>query len=80
MTNGIYHHYDFDESISFFRGIGSKFSFLFQFSMKIKIANKIAPDGTRRFAASYLGLLCLSMSHEKDARLKRVKCIVMRKH
>ena len=37
--------------------------------MKIKIANKIAPDGTPRFAASHLGLFCLPMSHKKDASL-----------
>ena len=42
---------------------------IFHFSMKIKKANRIAPDGTSRFAASHLGLLCLSMSHKKDARL-----------
>ena len=33
--------------------------------MKIKIANRIAPDGTPRFAASHLGLFCLPMSHKK---------------
>ena len=32
-------------------------------------ANRIAPDGTPRFAASHLGLLCLPMSHKKDSRL-----------
>ena len=32
-------------------------------------ANRIAPDGTPRFAASHLGLFCLPMSHKKDARL-----------
>ena len=37
--------------------------------MKIKIANRIAPDGTPRFAGSHLGLFCLPMSHKKDARL-----------
>ena len=44
-------------------------SFLFYFSMKIKIANIITPDGTPRFAASHLGLFCLPLFHEKDARL-----------
>ena len=46
---------------------------IFHFSMKIKIANRIAPDGTPRFAASHLGLFCLPMSHQKDARLIWVK-------
>ena len=40
--------------------------------MKILSANRIAPDGTPRSAASHLGLYCLPMSHKKDARLKRV--------
>ena len=52
-----------------FRGIGSYFSFLFHFSMKNKTRNRIAPDGTPRFAASHLGLFCLPMSHKKDSRL-----------
>ena len=37
--------------------------------MKIVGANRIAPDGTPRSAASHLGLFCLPMSHKKDARL-----------
>ena len=32
-------------------------------------ANEIAPDWTPPFAASHLGLLCLPMSHTKDAML-----------
>ena len=40
--------------------------------MKFLLANRIAPDGTTRFAASHLGLFCLPMSHKKDARLIRV--------
>ena len=43
-----------DESAFIFRGFGT---------------NRIAPDGTPHFAASYLGLFCLPMSHKKDARL-----------
>ena len=43
--------------------------------MKIMPANRIAPDGTPRFAASHLGLFCLPMSHKKDARLIWVKPI-----
>ena len=41
--------------------------------MKIKIANKIAPVGVPRFAASHLGLFCLPISNKKDARLICVK-------
>ena len=35
---------------------------LFFFSMKFICANRIAPDGTPRSAASHLGLFCLPMS------------------
>ena len=38
--------------------------------MKILEANRIAPDGTPRSAASHLGLFCLPMSNKRDARLK----------
>ena len=41
--------------------------------MKFLCANRIAPDGTPRSAASHLGLCCLPISHKKDARLKCVK-------
>ena len=44
------------------------FSFLFHFSMKFILANRIAPDGTPRFAASHLGIFCLPMFHKKEAR------------
>ena len=40
--------------------------------MEIVSANRIAPDGTSRFAASHLGLFCLPMPHKKNARLTRV--------
>ena len=53
-----------------FRGIRSDFQFLNKFLMKIRLANRIAPDGTPRSAASHLGLFCLPMSHKRDARLK----------
>ena len=33
----------------------------------------MAPDGWPCFAASHLGLFCLSMSHKKEARLIWVK-------
>ena len=69
MTNGLPHLYHLDESTFNFRGFGNDFLFLFHFSMKIMKANRIAPDGTPRFAASHLGLFCFALSHKKDARL-----------
>ena len=53
-------------------GTSGVFFILFHFSMKIKIANRMAPYGTPRFA-SHLGLFCLPMFHKKDARLIWVK-------
>ena len=69
MTNVLSHSYHLDESLFIFRDIKSNFFILFHFSMKIKIVNRVVPDGTPCFAASYLGLFCLPMSHKKDARL-----------
>ena len=43
--------------------------------MKIISINRIAPDGTLCFAVSHLGLICLPMSHEKDARHIWVKLV-----
>ena len=72
--NGFSHLYTLDESIFILRGIKCIFSFLFNFSMKIVSAKRIAtPDGTPRFAVSHLGLFCLPMSHKKDDRLIWVK-------
>ena len=64
LTNGFSHHYQLDESIFIFRGIRSDFFLFFfsHFSMKFFKANRIAPDGTPRSAASHLGLFCLLMS------------------
>ena len=56
--------------LSFLGVLGVIFYFLSNFSMKFLCANRIAPDGTPRFAASHLGLFCLPMSHKRDARLK----------
>ena len=69
MPNGLSHLYHLDESILIFRGMRSNCSFLDE----IFKANRIAPDGTPRLAASDLGLFCLPMSHKKDARLIWVK-------
>ena len=70
LTNEFSHHYQLGESTFIFRGVRSEFSFLSHFSMKFLCANRIAPDGTPRSAASHLGLFCLPMSHKRDARLK----------
>ena len=48
------------------------FYFLSHFSMKFLFANRIAPDGTPRSAASHLGLYCLPMSHKRDTRLSEL--------
>ena len=71
LTNGFSHHYQLGESTFFFRGVRSVFLyFLSHFSMKFLCANRIAPDGTPRSAASHLGLCCLPISHKRDTRLK----------
>ena len=49
------------------------FIFISFFDENQKKTSRVAPDGTPRFAASYLGLFCLHRSHKKDARLIRVK-------
>ena len=48
-------------------GVIVLFFFLSHFLMKFLCANRIAPDGTPRSAASHLGLFYL---HKRDARLK----------
>ena len=58
------------ESTFIFRGVRSDFLNLFNVSMKIFLANRIAPDGTPRSAASHLVLFCLPLFHKRDARLK----------
>ena len=70
LTNGFSHYYQLGECTFIFRGIRSDFQFLNKFLMKILLANRIAPDGTPRSAASHLGLFCLPMSHKRNARLK----------
>ena len=70
LMNGFSHHYPLAESAFIFRGVRSDFYFLYDFSMKCLRANRRAPDGTPRSAASHLGLYCLPVSHKKEARLK----------
>ena len=69
MTNGFSHHCHLGEPTMSFRGVSGDFYVLSYFSMKFLCANRIAPDGTPRSAASHLGLFCLPMSHKRDARL-----------
>ena len=64
LTNGFSHHHHLGEPTFIFRGVKS------DFSIKFLQANRIAPDGRQRSAASQLGLCCLPMSHKRDARLK----------
>ena len=70
LTNGFSHHYQLGLPTFMFRGVRSDYEFLSRFLMKFLQANRIAPDGTPRSAASHLGLCCLHMSHQRDARLK----------
>ena len=74
LTNGISHHYQLGESTFIFRGVRGDFQFLFNFSIKILQANRIAPDGTPRSAASHLGLCCLPMSHRREAFYDLMLC------
>ena len=67
--NGLSHPYHSVESTSIFMGIRMCVSFFFHFSMKINLANRKASDRTPRFAASFLGLLCLPMSHKRTPGL-----------
>ena len=69
LTNGFSRHYQLGESTFSFRGVRCDFYVLSYFSMKFLCANRVAPDGTSRSAASHLGLICLPMSHKKDTRL-----------
>ena len=68
VTNGLSYRYHLGESIFILGASGIFFNFYFFFFMKIMSANRIVPDGTPRFAASHLGLLCLPMLHKKDTR------------
>ena len=70
MTNGFSHYYHLGEFTFIYRGIRSDFQYSNKFLMKIPLANRIAPDGTPRSAASHLGLFCLPMSQKRGTRLK----------
>ena len=77
LRNGLSHTYQMDESTFTYicMGSGSDFYIFVSFCDEYHnymSANRIAPDGTPRFAASRLGLFCLIMPHIKDLRLIRV--------
>ena len=61
LTFEFSHHCQLGEPTFIFRCviIRCDFYFLSQFLMKFLCANRIAPDGTPRSAASHLGLCCL---------------------
>ena len=69
LTNGFSHRIQLGETTFIFRGVRSDFYFISQFSMTFLCANRIAPDGTPRSAASHLRLYCLHVCHKRDARL-----------
>ena len=58
---------------SIFKGVTSEFKFSYKFLMKILLANRIAPDGMPRCAASHLGLYCLPMSQKRAPGLSELK-------
>ena len=72
LTNGFSHHYHWGLSTFVIRDIrsDSHFEFLFHLKNKNSTQTEKKLDGTPRSAASHLGLNCLPMSHEKDARIK----------
>ena len=70
LTNGFSQYYHLDQSTFILGALGVILNFVSHFSMKFLQANRIAPDGTPRSAASHLGLFCLPMSHKRDAGRK----------
>ena len=72
VTNGVSHLYHLDEPI-FILGASGVIFILFRFLRNFLVSKQISSDGAPRFAASHLGLFCLSMSHKKDPRLIWVK-------
>ena len=61
-TNRLFHCYMLDESICYFKGIGSILSLLFYFLWKILLANIVDPDQTPHYVASDLDLHSLPMT------------------
>ena len=64
--NGIFQPYQLEQSISVLRDV--RWIFYSSLNRKFMQANSGDPDHTPHSVASYLGLHCLYMSHEKDAR------------
>ena len=62
------------ESSFLYRGVRSDVYFLFHLSLKFLCANRIAPDGTPRSAASHLGLYCLPIGTPGLYELTHMSC------
>ena len=73
MDSSIVHRYQLGESTFIFGDIGCDLIFLFTFSMNFLQANRIAPDGTPRFAASHLGLFCLPCPTKRTLGLNELR-------
>ena len=73
LTNGFSHCYHLDESTFTLRDARGDFYYFSHFSVTFPCANRIAPNGTPRSAASHLGLSCLPMSHKRDASINELK-------
>ena len=67
--NGISNYLQFDHPISVLRVVGRYFHFYSNFNRTFCKQTNGDPDKTPRSAASYLGLHCLPMSHQKDVTL-----------
>ena len=68
-------NYTTDQPICFHyikSAIPTDFKLLSYFSMKLLLANRIAPDGMPHSVASHLGLCCLLMSHKRTAGLNEL--------
>ena len=73
LPSGPVHPYQLDKSISNFRAVWCTYSFLFYFEYIFLLAKGEDPDQTPHSAVSDLGLHCLPMSQNWDARLIWVK-------
>ena len=75
VTNGLSHPYHLDQSTFILGALGVIFHFFTLFDeIHVHVSKQNSP---RWDAASYLGLLCLPMSHKKDVRLIWVSYGVM---
>ena len=75
MPSGLFHLISLDRSISYIRDILLVLLLPSFIEIPVFNANSLDPDQTPRFAASDLGLHCLSMSLLWDARHKLINCL-----